>query len=402
MPVLPINTFRPAAHTLWTYSILRAPKFIRPPANLRGLASALVIRPRRFWDLHVPYETWDYRERVRLTYDMRFERFRSWSWVSISDRNLPEPWSCNWECWRLAYNNPPVEATLPLRYAISNEPLTPVMFATGDRGVDSRDVSIFACPVKKTWYLYRPRDRYYDRADEEMWCFHGFFTSVREFIEKADWNRMEKIEPCNPDDGLTACHSSHWVTTMKKFARHGDGRTAANQPFAKRTLLDMIRPPGTYLHEARDYNDSNRNSKPYGPSLARALREWPRIPDSDLPEPWSCRWEWFEEATDWYYYEGVSTGESEAEMLVEVYGAALNAFIPAMFVTRSLRGPRGDIVLCPPGFAGTYYLWWNEGRTPSDTGDLHRFSGVYASVEHFIRTADWNKLEQVPYLDLRD
>ncbi|KAJ7677829.1 hypothetical protein DFH06DRAFT_1422058 [Mycena polygramma] len=293
--------------------LLMAHYLVRPGSQskiVRGLASAPVIRPRRFWDLHVPYETWDYRARERLTYNMTFEgsvrKLRSWSWVSISisDRNLQEPWSCDWARWRLLDQSPLVEDTLPLRYAISDEPLTPVMFAAAVRGVDDRDVTIFACPTKKTWYLYRPRSKYGDPgyyADEEMWRFHGLFSSVREFIEKADCNRMDEIEPHNSDDRLTVCRPSK-RTTMEKFSRHGDGRAAANQPLQNSGFLSGGGSKGTYLHEARDYN----HGKACGPSLARALREWPSIPDSELPQP--CA----------------------ADALVETHGPALTAFVPAM------------------------------------------------------------------------
>jgi len=58
--------------------------------------------------------------------------------------------------------------------------------------------------------------------------------------------------------------------------------------------------------------------------------------------------------------------------------------------------------MCPPGGAGTYYVWYNENRNQEGpwgpwAGDMQRFEGVYASLEHFVRTADWNRLEGVPY-----
>jgi hypothetical protein len=59
---------------------------------------------------------------------------------------------------------------------------------------------------------------------------------------------------------------------------------------------------------------------------------------------------------------------------------------------------RGDTVLCPPGGAGTYYLWETETRQlqldPSGI-EMQRFPGIFASVEHFVGTADWNRLEGV-------
>jgi hypothetical protein len=127
--------------------------------------------------------------------------------------------------------------------------------------------------------------------------------------------------------------------------------------------------------------------------LDRALHEWPHIPDSHLPEPWSCKWETLVETDDWYDDIG---DESAVEGLVSQFGPILDGFVPAMYVP--LGYARGDVVLCPPSEAGTYYLWFREGRflDRNSTG-LQQFSGSYSSVQHFVETADWNSLTQVPF-----
>ncbi|KAJ7106928.1 hypothetical protein C8R44DRAFT_941371 [Mycena epipterygia] len=358
-----------------------------------GLASTPVTRPRRFWDLHVPKTTWDYRHRVRLPRSTtKADVQRARHWVSIPDTNLPEPWTCDWARWPSLVNRPPLEAVLPMRYAISDEPLMPIMFGSDSGpGVDGRRVTLFASPRTNTFYLYRSPHEFGDPGyeEEEMWRFEGVFPSVEVFIEKADWNRIEKIEAGDDEDEESAVRLVSKITYPKFVAK--DGRIAANQPYSQRTLWDMCRPPGTYLYQSRDFQNCYKLEG--GSSLARALREWPRIPDAHLPEPWSCRWEFFVETDEWY-----DSDESAAKILVEEYGPALDGFVPAMYVP--LRLACGDVVLCPPGCAGTYYLWWTEGRDLNDnlTGGLQRFSGLYSSVQHFVRTADWNKLEPVPYV----
>jgi hypothetical protein len=118
------------------------------------------------------------------------------------------------------------------------------------------------------------------------------------------------------------------------------------------------------------------------------VSEWPRIPDSELPEPWSCEWGAFIDSLDWY--------EEPQPDLVEAYGHALAGFVPALFVY--MDDHHGDTLLCPPGGAGPYYLWANEARSESLTrraSAMQRFHGVFASLEHFVCTADWNRLEGV-------
>ncbi|KAJ7021903.1 hypothetical protein C8F04DRAFT_1189504 [Mycena alexandri] len=170
-------------------------------------------------------------------------------------------------------------------------------------------------------------------------------------------------------------------------------RIAAQEPWSsqKRTLWDMCPPPGTFGHIPRNSSRSRSN-------LARSPRvsEWPRIPDSALPEPWSADWDAFIVCYNWYE-------EFQVE-LEERFGRALTGFIPALFQPDDCRG---DTVLCPPGGAGTYYLWGSELRwevsDPGPMPEMQRFRGVFGSVEHFVRAADWNSLEEVvPCNDLYD
>lgn len=126
---------------------------------------------------------------------------------------------------------------------------------------------------------------------------------------------------------------------------------------------------------------------------------WPRIPDTQLPEPWSCDWSSFAGSLNWY--------DVQQEIILKQYGRELAGFVPALYVPWCHC--IGHTVLSPPGGAGTYHVLYHE--TPdrdgylgiggayysSWMGNMHRFEGAYASLEHFVRTADWNRLEAVPY-----
>lgn len=127
------------------------------------------------------------------------------------------------------------------------------------------------------------------------------------------------------------------------------------------------------------------------------VRDWPPgPPDAQLPAPWSCDWERFDDAWCWHG----NDGDGPQEVITELYGPALRRVVPALFHPLSPRigAAREDVVLCPPGGAGTYYLWWNEDfrEARPEVGEMLRFEGLYASVAHFVRTADWNRLEGVP------
>ncbi|KAJ7905985.1 hypothetical protein B0H13DRAFT_2022294 [Mycena leptocephala] len=212
--------------TLWTKTISCKPiastKILQNLRCSSVLASIPVIWPRRFWDLHVPKTTWDYRARRHLQRGKKSDLKRARDWVSIPEKNLPEPWTCDWARWPLLENRLPVEAVLPMRYAIGEEPLLPIMFAYRQRQ--------FADPGFEA---------------EGIWRFDGVFSSVGAFIDKADWNRVEKIEARNDEDEGEICCSFCIQEHTPGFFR--DGRPGRCQATI-RTLWDMCRPPVMAAH----------------------------------------------------------------------------------------------------------------------------------------------------------
>ncbi|KAJ7090984.1 hypothetical protein C8R44DRAFT_990589 [Mycena epipterygia] len=159
---------------------------------------------------------------------------------------------------------------------------------------------------------------------------------------------------------------------------------------SQRTLWDMCYPPGSYFYTPRGYYQ-DEYSLEAGPSLDRALRDWPCIPDSELPEPWSSKWEHFPFTEDWYETSEYTPRIGAARTLAVLFGRALKGVVPVMYIP--LGDAQGDVVLCTP--PGRYYLWWREARDHKLV--LQQFSGRYSSVQDFVRNADWNRLEPVPY-----
>ncbi|KAJ7739401.1 hypothetical protein B0H16DRAFT_1758986 [Mycena metata] len=331
----------------------------------RGLTSTALRRPRRLWDMHIPQTADLAITDMGLLPPRHHFGTRTRNWVSIPDANLPEPWTCNWAAadWTADLVRP-LEATLAQRYTLSNVPLTPVMFNS------AKEATVFGCADSGKFFLhnkewFRSWASYPPRACEgpQLSAFEGVFPSVEVFIERADWNRVQRMEP---------------AIGTKRIPHNRRGTI-------KRTLWDMCPPPGTLGYIPRELPDGGE----FNVSKYPRLSEWPRTPDTALPEPWSAHWPAFLRTYHWY-------SEVQVE-LEERSGGALVGLVPALFEPADDYAE--DTVLCPPGGAGTYYLWGSalrgEMNWRAPMPEMHRFRGVFASVEHFVRTADWNSLEEV-------
>ncbi|KAJ6569232.1 hypothetical protein B0H19DRAFT_1373477 [Mycena capillaripes] len=341
-------------------------------AGSRSFASLPVRRPRRFWDFHVPKTAWDYCPRMNFEWKRTVARQHERDlavrdWITIPDARLPGPWKYNWSVWPYWTNEHPLEAVLSRRYALDNEPLTPIMF----NSFDYTCTTVFARAKTGTFYLYYGPDEY-GRYEERLYAFFGGFSSVEDFIEEADWNQMENVRPVLGIDKImpsfplrSVAYAKMQVTSTRGF------RIAAEQKYSKRTLCDVCPPAVTFMYQTRQHRityDLNLNE-------SHRTHEWPCIPDSQLPEPWSC---------DWSHWAG-----------------SLDCGLRPGVVCPDGSLPRRHGIV-PPGDAGTYYVWYNDIRDHSGpwgpwTGDMRRFEGVYASIQHFVQAADWNRIEGVAY-----
>ncbi|KAJ7757960.1 hypothetical protein B0H16DRAFT_1721084 [Mycena metata] len=342
----------------------------------REFASLPVRRARRFWDFHVPEGAWGYRPRDTKKLWAQPSDFheRARNWVSVPDANLPAPWSCNWSYWPYAaaiFEGQPVETSIAAHYALSDAPLTPVMFDFCS--------TVLACASTGKYYLcYGWRWPWPSEAMKKplqplrrapVYAFEGVFPSLDAFIEAADWNRIERLELAG--NANTVIEASSIAPALPLGSGRGF-RVVAQEPYQKRTLWDMCPPPETFGHISRNPCRSAR----FPLALLPRMSEWPQIPDSALPEPWSADWPAFIVCQNWH--------EQYHVELEERFGRALMGFIPALFQPDDCRG---DTVICPPGGAGTYYLWGSELRWdlghPGPMPEMQRFRGVFASVEHF-------------------
>jgi hypothetical protein len=112
--------------------------------------------------------------------------------IGIPDKNLPEPWSCDWRGWRLLpfWRREPggIEYRLLDRFDIGkyNTGLKPVMFRS-TRSTSGSTVFRAYGERGTTFYLY-------DEPSDDVYRFEHDFPlkngSAEEFAETANWNKM--------------------------------------------------------------------------------------------------------------------------------------------------------------------------------------------------------------------
>ncbi|KAJ7442505.1 hypothetical protein B0H11DRAFT_2093962 [Mycena galericulata] len=152
-------------------------------------------RKRTLWDMARPKDSWKYEARVlgqrRRDSDAAVKQALI-KWGSISDDQLPEPWSCNWARWGYVeewFGLLPFElgrqADLRERYGVAD--LLPVMFFPypQDRGP-------MVLSAEGIYYLYN------HDMDDWLMRFDGTYASDQDFVENGDWNRMQLVEPSWP------------------------------------------------------------------------------------------------------------------------------------------------------------------------------------------------------------
>ncbi|KAJ6552260.1 hypothetical protein DFH09DRAFT_1086038 [Mycena vulgaris] len=352
-------------------------------SSSRGLATLPVRRPRRFSDFHVPQATWDYQpRRIRKPCETTRPHERDVAVresISIPDTNMPGPVDVRLSPLALlGQAHSRLEAVLALRHGISDRRLIPIMFNCFDQ------TTVFACAESKKSYLYYGPTGWVQvqwPSEETMLSFDGVYPSVDAFFEEADWNRMERVHAVG---GVAVQRDSASLQTNRTQEAHSGICARPWYPaFLNPFVIRSFSVQGAYMYESREedrFEATPDESDHFG-----------------LPEPWSCEWYTFVARGDWYELE---PGQRGQEDIVEMYGPELAGLVPAMFESQETW--RGNTVLCPSGGAETYYLWWSEIRQPDGIwgpiiGEIHRFAGLYVSVEHFVRAADWNHLESVPY-----
>ncbi|KAJ7134245.1 hypothetical protein C8R44DRAFT_869911 [Mycena epipterygia] len=312
----------------------------------RAINSSLQ-RPRRFWDMHLPKTALDYAPRFK--HDIGLPEIPN---VGIPNENLPEPWTCDWRAWGLL----PYWLSLPggiayrLRDRLNITNMTPLMFRSTE---SSSGTTVFCASGKRgpTFYLY-------DEPSEDVYQFeHGLLQdrSAKEFIEKADWNKMTYEGtlrgPFNtPPSTSKPGHDSH------KCLRLGDLTSETLWKYEPRVMH------GAYAA--------------WRATIDAALHRCFFIPDTQLPEPWSCNWE------VWHGWKWQLPLLYQVERWFNLPDP-LNAIMFRTVDYTTIFESRG-----------VFYLYDAfMGISPR----MFRFVGCFSSVEDFIESADWNEMQRLEY-----
>ncbi|KAJ7455871.1 hypothetical protein FB451DRAFT_1184166 [Mycena latifolia] len=302
-------------------------------------------------------------------------------WCAIPETHLPVPWSCDWSKWYGWSCGPELlQDRLRHQYNIPGA-LNPIMFHNFFRSFTTVFESCGA------FYLLEPIRDYVrkDASDHHMYRFLGLYSSVEDFLENCDWNKMQRMERGTSTAGEIV--SSTEAPKKLPLTHSGRGmRVAAAEPYGKRNLLGMTRPEGIWSFKPRQDWVNEWLEEEYIRKPAPHTAAWPAIPDAQLPAPFTCAWHAFNPADNWYKtdYRGPSDTQ---EGLYRYWGVP--GLTPVIYMANSRYNCAFN---CPTVLrAGDTYCWWLYEMDPVILR-LCKFDGTYKNVEDFIENGDWNRM----------
>ncbi|KAJ7743844.1 hypothetical protein B0H16DRAFT_1560803 [Mycena metata] len=362
---------RNTLHNVPFRGIHRSPTFM---TSFRFGDTTFERRPWRFWDMHLPTTTWvpGWGAIKRDPSRNRQNQALPAGLCNIPDTHLPSPWTCNWSrcnTWERKSTLDVFIKELRHHYNIPGV-LNPIMF-------QDTWYSPTVLESRGTFYLF---EKVLGDSDP-LYKFPGTYISVEDFLENCDWNEMVQMQPAKSLEPLV----QDIVSPEKLPLTHSERglRLASAEPYRKRTLLDVTRPEGVWSFEPRKHWLNRHND----PAPAQT-DSWPQIPDSQLPEPFSCAW---------HAFHPLEYQEWEADLQQELlhrWGVA--DLVPVMFLAESNFDTAFYIpIVLRTGH--TYYLWiWLEDPEAYVVAPtLRKFEGTYTVVEDFVQNADWNRMHKL-------
>ncbi|KAJ6541893.1 hypothetical protein B0H19DRAFT_328343 [Mycena capillaripes] len=306
--------------------------------------------------MHLPKHTWESTHHTAWDHVARSapEVHDGPSWpakVGIPDKSLPEPWTCNWGAWGpLPFGNSftgGIPSGINRRFDIALMDETPLMFRSTESNNGTTVFRARNLKERRTgFYLY-------DEPFNNVYRFEHAVKngSAEEFIETVDWNKMTYLGSLKGPPLLSSMEGRAFSVGSRKCLLRDLGKIQHTPWKSEPRIL-------------RDACEQHRAI------IQTASHRCFFIPDTQLPEPWTCDW------ANW------SGWDSRVPLFYDVarwYNLLpLNAIMFHEWITVFES-------------SGVYYLYDLE------YAKMYRFHGHFSTVEDFIDDGDWNKMERLEY-----
>ncbi|KAJ7652121.1 hypothetical protein DFH06DRAFT_1206842 [Mycena polygramma] len=183
-------------HADWTRMSLVAPKPLESPptagsSHLESIKAPMLpmtdyggplriaanthVRKRTLWDTYRPPGTWGFAPRYTHNSDVKKV------WDRSQHSVLPAPWA-----WFNPQNTPSQRNVSELQRFWFTPALTPVMFRCPELPGASNQMTVYSSHGK---YYLEDED-----LGSRLWEFQGTYASVDDFIDNADWNKLDPME----------------------------------------------------------------------------------------------------------------------------------------------------------------------------------------------------------------
>ncbi|KAJ6498174.1 hypothetical protein C8R47DRAFT_1113153 [Mycena vitilis] len=282
--------------------------------------------------------------------------------LGLPDSKLPEPWTCDWHAWGL----------LPSWFSCGGGgagggifdprlselgiagPVIPLLFRSTQHSSTS---TVFAARVAQRLAFYL-----FDEPSDSVYRFEQVRppqnSSAEEFVETVNWNRM----------------------TYLGFAGEGEALPKSDiQGYGLLTLRDLDNFSSPWALESRILQDPFAQRKPTVDTVLRPTQCF-FIPDTHLPEGWSCEWE---------------HRPPSLFLPIPLVSKLQDSFNLPMPLKPIMYRLGSDATILESD--EIFYVYGLDMDSGEFIPALYRFGGRFSSVEDFMEYSNWKQMECLTY-----